>query len=602
MYFTSGFPLRRLIFPILLVFMAWAFFINPVIKEVSAGIAILLFGMIMLEDGFHTFTEGPLQKLLKRTTDNLYKAWGLGFISTAVLQSSALVSVIVLSFLSAGLLSLPASIALMFGSNVGTTTTAWIVSTLGFNIDVAALSMPLLVFGIVFVLQSSKAIKGVGYILAGIGFFFLGIHFMQAGFQEYKESLDLTVFAMPGVKGLLIYTLIGIGITVLMQSSSASMVLILTTLEAGQINYTNALALTIGANVGTTFIALIGSINSNVDGRRLAGAHFLTKFFVAILVLIFVFPLRDFVDYLSELFDIRGDNFPVKLSVFHSMFNILVTILLWPFIRYIVRMLRWIIPDKKVGELDEIKPKYLTESVLLYPQTAIRALLDESKYLFEETTFTVVAHGLNLNRTAIKGDQSLKEIVLSSTTEFDIDIENIYYNKMKIIYVEIIEYATLAEGSFSMSPDAMSVFSHIKIATRNQVEIIKNIRGLRVNINLYMHAENEFIRREYNQLRRKVAKALRVIYLTGESEDPSQYIEELEKIKHEAVETDVLKSGRLSLLISEHRVTGTMAASLANDSVNVSNIIRKLVETAELLYIARDTILRFAENTDAFQN
>ncbi len=602
MNFTPKFPLRRLVFPILLVFMAWAFFINPVIKEVSAGIAILLFGMIMLEDGFHTFTEGPLQRLLKRITGNLYKAWGLGFVSTAVLQSSALVSVIVLSFLSAGLLSLPASIALMFGSNVGTTTTAWIVSTLGFNIDVAALAMPLLVFGIVFVLQSSKTLKGIGYVLAGIGFFFLGIHFMQEGFHVYKDGLDLTAFAMSGVKGLIVYTLIGIGITIILQSSSASMVLILTTLEAGQINYTNALALTIGANVGTTFIALIGSINSNVDGKRLAGAHFATKFFVAILVLIFVFPLRDLVDYLSELFDIRDDNFPVKLSVFHSMFNILVTLLLWPFIRHIVRLLKWAIPDKKVGELDEIRPKYLTESVLFYPQTAIRALLDESKYLFEETTFTVVAHGLNLNRTAIRGDQSLTEIVQSSTVEFDIDIEKIYYNKVKIIYVKIIEYATLAEGSFSLSPDSMAIFSRIKIANRNQVEIIKNIRGLRGNINLYMHAENEDIRLEYNQLRRKVAKALRVISLTGESEDPSMHTEALEKIKREAVESDVLKSGRLGLLISEHRITGTMAASLANDSVNVSNIILKLVETAELLYIDRDSILRFAEEDGVEQN
>ena len=120
--------IKKLFFPVILVLLGWAFFVNPTIKEVGAGVAILLFGMIMLEEGFNVFVEGPLQKLLRRMTDKLYKSLGLGFVVTAFLQSSSLISVITISFLSAGLIGLPAGIGIIFGANIGTTATAWLVA------------------------------------------------------------------------------------------------------------------------------------------------------------------------------------------------------------------------------------------------------------------------------------------------------------------------------------------------------------------------------------------------------------------------------------------------------------------------------------------
>ena len=117
--------IKKIFFPVILVLLGWAFFINPTIKEVGAGVAILLFGMIMLEEGFNAFVEGPLQKLLKRMTDKLYKSLGLGFLTTAILQSSSLISVITISFLSAGLIEFQAGLGIIFGSNLGTTATAW---------------------------------------------------------------------------------------------------------------------------------------------------------------------------------------------------------------------------------------------------------------------------------------------------------------------------------------------------------------------------------------------------------------------------------------------------------------------------------------------
>jgi len=138
--------IKKLYFPVILLLLGWVFFINPTIKDVAAGVAILLFGMIMLEEGFNAFVEGPLQKLLRRATNKLFKSLGLGFMVTAILQSSSLISVITISFISAGFIDLYAGLGIIFGANIGTTATAWLVAIFGLKVKVSALAMPMLAF------------------------------------------------------------------------------------------------------------------------------------------------------------------------------------------------------------------------------------------------------------------------------------------------------------------------------------------------------------------------------------------------------------------------------------------------------------------------
>ncbi len=587
--------IKKLFFPIILLLLAWAFFINPVIKDVAAGVAILLFGMLMLEEGFNAFVEGPLQILLRKATDKLYKSLGLGFIVTALLQSSSLISVITISFISAGLIGLQAGIGIIFGANLGTTATAWLVSIFGLKIKVSALAMPMLAFGILFVFQKAKSFKGIGYVLAGLGFFFLGIHFMKQGFDIYQDSINLADYAMPGFWGLMVYTFIGILITLILQSSSAAMALILTALAAGQISYDNSLALAIGANIGTTITAILGSLSANVAGKRLAGAHLVFNFVTGIIALVFISQLGQIVNNVASLTGIASDNFTLKLSIFHTLFNLIGVIVMIPFIDKLVKFLQRLFPEKK-NDIDTIEyPRYLNESVLAYPQVAIKALLDESKRLFEKATFEIVSHGLNLHRSDIKGDEKLKKVVKKSKEEMEVDIEEMYYNKVKIIYGKIIKYATLAQGKFSLSAEGTEAFSRIKLANRNIVETLKNIRGLRKNVSHYMVSDNKFIQKEYDQLRHKVSKVLREIYYTQKDETPEAHLDRLEKLKKKAVRSDVLVDGTLDKLIREKKISSVMATSLANDSETVADITRKLIETAELLYINRDTLIKLTE-------
>ena len=270
--------IRKLLLVVILILLGGTLFLNPNVKTISAGVAILLFGMIMLENGFKAFAKGPLQKILKNATNELYKSIPVGAAVTALIQSSSLVSVITISFISAGLISLAGGLGLIFGANIGTTATAWLVAGFGLKVKISALAMPMLIFGIIFSFQKKKSLKGIGNILAGLGFFFLGIHFMKEGFDVFKDYIDLSQYAVSGFLGVILYCFLGILITTILQSSSATLALILTGLAAGQIEYENALALAIGANIGTTITAILGSLSANVAGKRLAGGHLVFNF------------------------------------------------------------------------------------------------------------------------------------------------------------------------------------------------------------------------------------------------------------------------------------------------------------------------------------
>ena len=266
--------LRKILLPSILVILGYGFWVSPDFKEIAAGVSIFLFGMLFLEEGFKAFTGGVLEKLLQKTTNKTWKSLLFGVVSTSIMQSSSLVSVITISFISAGLVTLVAGIGIIFGANIGTTTGAWLVAAFGLKVKISAYAMPMLVFGIVLSFQKSKYLKGFGSVLAGLGFLFLGIHYMKEGFEAFKDSFDLAALAVEGYPGLFLFAAIGAAATVVMQSSHATLVLILTALAASQISYENALALAIGANVGTTITAIIGSLSANVQGKRLAGRTF----------------------------------------------------------------------------------------------------------------------------------------------------------------------------------------------------------------------------------------------------------------------------------------------------------------------------------------
>lgn len=581
--------IRKIFLPSTLILLTYAFWSSPTFKEIAAGVGILLIGMVMLEEGFKAFTQGPLEKIIRRATNKLYKSLGIGFITTALLQSSSLISVVVISFISAGLLTLHAGIGVIFGANLGTTATAWLVAYFGLKIKISTLAMPMLAFGALLILQNKQSLKAIGNVMAGLGLFFLGVFFMKEGFDAYKESIDLAQYSMPGFWGLIVFTGIGIMMTLILQSSSATLALILTALAASQITYANALALAIGANVGTTITAVLGALSANVEGKRLAGAHFIFNMVTGLVALVFIYQLGAIVNFLAEKLAISETNYTLKLAIFHTLFNLIGVIIMVPFIKPMVKLLKKIFVDKQEAGLET--PKYLNKVVLEYPSTAVKALLDETKRLFEGPAYKIAAHGLNLHRGDIESDLKPKKVVRSSTDIIEIDIDDVYYTKVKSIYSHILEFGTKIQSLFTLSKRKAEDINKIKVANRLIVEAIKDSRDLKENVDKYMLSDNKYICKEYDDLRKKMTKVLRVVYELRTEEHPDIYLSEIEKLKEKVQKSDILVDGTLDKLIRKELITSDMATSLANDSNSVADICKNLLDAAELLYIDSTTIL-----------
>ena len=581
--------IRRVFFGLFLLLLASVLFLNPNFKTIASGVAILLFGMIMLEEGFKVFTRGPLQNILKKATNKLYKSITAGAFVTALIQSSSLVSVITISFISAGLISLSGGLGLIFGANIGTTATAWLVAGFGLKINISALAMPMLIFGLVFSFQSKNELKGIGNVLAGLGFFFLGIHYMKEGFDVFKEHIDLTQFAVSGFLGVIIYSGLGIVITTILQSSSATLALILTALAAGQIEYENALALAIGANVGTTITAVLGSLKSNVAGRRLAGAHLIFNLTTGLVALIFIFPLASFVNYLANLLRIAATDFTLKLALFHTIFNVLGVLIMIPFIKKLELFLIKFFKEKIDKDIDE--PKYLNEAVLKFPGSTISSLIKETKYLYKNAIFEIVAHGLNIHREDVISDLKIKKIIKKSNIDMLVDVDDLYYKKFKTIYGEILRYATTAQNDLKLTKIQNNSITDIKIANRKMVEIIKDVKELNKNLTMSLTLDNKNLLSEYNGFRKKVTNVLRVIYRFRTEEKSDKYAAKLEVLKTKAKENIRQSNKSIDKLIRKDLISAEMASSLFNDNTNVNDMIKKLIEVAELLYGETDTLL-----------
>ena len=585
--------IKKSVFIGLLAALAVLLYLYANFKTIAAGIAILLFGMVLLEEGFKSFTKGPLQNILKKATDKLYKSITAGAFVTAIIQSSSLVSVIAISFISAGLISLSGGIGLIFGANIGTTATAWLVAGFGLKIKISALAMPMLIFGIIFSFQKKPTLKGIGNVLAGLGFFFLGIHYMKEGFDVFKDYVDLSQYAVSGFLGVIIYTGLGIIITTILQSSSATLALILTALSAGQIEYENALALAIGANVGTTITAVLGSLGSNVAGRRLAGAHFIFNVVTGVVALALIYPLANLVNKISEVIHIGAADYTLKLAVFHTIFNVLGVLIMIPFINVLERGLLKFFKDRKDKDIDV--PKYLNTAVLKFPGSIISALINESKYLYKNAVFEIVAHGLNIHRDDIKSDKKIKDIVKKSHQDLNINIEDIYYKKVKHIYGEIIKYATTAQKELKLNDKQIKTILDIKIANRRMIEIIKHVRELNKNISSSLDIDNKYVLKEYDGFRKKITKVLRIIYLFRKADNSEVYAKKLAQLKKEAKENIRYSNKSIDKLIRKDLISAEMASSLFNDFTNVNEIVKKLIEVAELLYGKTDTLL---DNSD----
>ena len=582
---------------ILLISLAYLLYVNEDSKYIVAGVAVFIIGMQFMEDGFKFFSGGILEKLIANSTNTNSKAIFLGITATAILQSSSLIAIIVISFLSAKIISLAGALGVVFGSAVGTTATTWIVSTLGVKIDIAAFALPMIIFGVIFRFYKNRNFQGFGNILLGLGFVFLGIGYMKDGFEDLKQGINLAQFAIDGYAGIIVYTLIGAFATVIIQSSSATMALTVTALVTGQIVYINAMAIAVGANIGTATTAALGAIVSNANSKRMAVGLFIFKGITAVITLASLYLMIDFVDYISKYLGIKSDDWAMKLAVFHTLFNLVGLIIFSFFIPKLVIFLKKLFVEEKESYIT--KPKFLDMEVVAVPFAALKATRKETIHLYDNAS-EVLSHAIMLHRHRYIGKSNISKIVKESSDIIDLNIDEFYESRIKSLYSDIIDYSTYFINE--LDDEKRSYLNDLRNACRDIAESVKNTKELQKNIKKYISSNNGYIKDEYNYIREAIAKTINTINEIKNSKDEIDVLSKSELLKEYLKGLDVIATRRIDILIREKRIDKKMATSLLNDSYHANLIISRLISVSKVLWIQDLTIKELGEDYEAKKN
>lgn len=584
---------KKILFPTIFLILAYFILANENAKIIVAGIAIFLVGMYFMEEGFKLFSGSTLEKVLENFTNTLPKAIATGAIATSIVQSSSLTSVIMISFLSAGLIGLGEAIGVIFGANLGSTTTTWLVSYFGLKINIAYYAMPMLIFGVALRFSKNTKYQGIGNILLGLGFIFLGISYMMNGFETLKSTINLASYSMEGYLGVLVYIIIGIIATIIIQSSAATMAIVIAALVSSQIIYENALAISIGANIGTTITAIVGALASNENGKRLAVAHFIFNAITALVALIFIYQLAYIVDYLAQIFGIDDTNYVIKLAIFHTVFNIIGIILVAPFTQKIVIYLETLfIPKVKAKS----KPVYLSDEVIEIPKAALVSIRKEVMNLYFQS-LKAISHAMNLHREDVFGQGNLQEVIKKSKNKIETNIDAIYKENLKQLYGEIIRYSSLAQQN--MNEEENKLVGRLKYASRKIIKSLKDVKELQKNINFYSNSKNEFIKNEYDSIREIIANTLREVeYIRKNQLDDVDRMSRIEALKHQLNSLDLIQNGKIDELIRNKKIDTSMATSLINDASFGLYICKRLIDITMILWVEDDVLIELGEENE----
>ena len=341
---------------------------------VLGGVGLFLLGMWLITEGLKVAAGASLERLLSSWTRSRLRGLLSGTLLTAVVQSSSAVTVAALGFVNSGLLRFERAVWVIFGSNLGTTLTAWVVALVGVKFQIDALALPLVGIGALLrVFAPLDRYRNLGMALAGFGVLFMGIDVLSGGFQNLGAQ-----FSVPsGNASLLWLVLAGIVLTSLMQSSSATVALVLTALAGGLLGFREAAAMVIGANVGTTSTAVLATLGATANARRLAVAHVLFNLLTALMAFLLLGGLLSLVELLAEVLWLQEDP-AAKLALFHTCFNLLGVILMWPIEP---GMSRFLLSRFRERQSSKEQLQFLDRNLVALPDAARAALAQEMERL-----------------------------------------------------------------------------------------------------------------------------------------------------------------------------------------------------------------------------
>ena len=366
--------------------------------KLLGALGMFLYGMNLMSSGLQKAAGDRLRGFLSAMTSNPFKGVLTGLGVTSVIQSSSATTVMVVSFVNAGLLTLVQAIGVIMGANIGTTVTAWMVSWLGFKADISILAVPLMLFGFLFSNSKKDKRKNVGELIVGFSLLFLGLSFMKDSVPDLRQTPEVlefvTAWSAHGFGSVLLFLAFGTVLTLVLQSSSATMAITLIMLSMGWIPFDMACAMVLGENIGTTITANIAASVGNTQAKRAAMSHTIFNVFGVVWALILFKPFLKLVGYITEtLFGLpnpAADGFVVAdstslegtaalygLSMLHTLFNVTNTLILVWFTKWIAKAVSWIVRMPENQEKEVFKLKYISAGPLATPELSVEQAFDE---------------------------------------------------------------------------------------------------------------------------------------------------------------------------------------------------------------------------------
>ncbi|MFV9683187.1 Na/Pi cotransporter family protein [Pseudomonas sp. NY15367] len=554
--------------------------------QLCAGLAIFLFGMQCLEEGLRQLAGSKLEQVLGRSTSTPFKSLLFGVGGTLLLQSSTLVSLLTIAFISTGLIQLAGGIAILFGANLGATSGIWLLAMAGQNLSLSPLALPLLVFGVLAGFFGPRS-KAAGRIVLGVAFIFLGIDQIKEGFASFGDGLDMTGYQEGGWRGALLFTAIGMAITVVLQSSHATLMLTLAALASGQLELGQSLAIAIGSNIGSSVTtAFVGSLGGNRSGQRLALAHVLFNITTGLLAFCLLGPLTWLVHALAEPLGL-GENSLIQLAMFHTLFNAMGVALFWPLQGRLAQLLiRWLperaepqvliaeVAPAQVAEPEPTQARYLNERALDSVESASVAVVQELGHL-GRLSLEVICHALYLPVDQLAQARADEHLLQASPAQAGFDADQLYRRHIKGVYGDLLSF--MGRMELPMDEAHQQFWVSCQLAALQLVDAVKDAKHLQKNLGHYLEQPPSGARTCYVELRRHLLRALHELRELARAElEDEAWRARLSWLDEQAATFDAQFRQRLFSEVRYGHLDGLQTSSLMNDLGYASRIFQSL--------------------------
>ena len=395
---------------------------------VAGGLGLFILAIEMMTDGLKQAAGSGLKVLLSSWSSHPVKGILSGTMMTAVVQSSSAVTVAALGFANAGILSMRQAIGIIYGANIGTTVTGWLVALIGFKFSIQAFALPMIAMGVLLkLIKPSQRASAFGIALVGFGLFFVGIDFLKEAFSSVVEAFDLSRIKADGITGIFLFLLIGTVMTILTQSSSASIALIITAASTNVVGLYAAGAMVIGANIGTTTTALLASVGATANAMRVATAQVIFNLSTGVVALVLL-PVIFFA--IEKLSVAAGFNTDVAftLAIFHTAFNVAGVVLFYPITGRLADFL-----EQRFRSREQIpfRPHYIDKNVADTPDLAVNAAALELNNILQGSLadYRTIKLFASAYDHSVSGDISGRRSLCEQVSEFVVGVQQSSLNE-----------------------------------------------------------------------------------------------------------------------------------------------------------------------------